>query len=79
MEELKLIQQQSDEINQKLNKLFLDNITDCLIGYAVYDDTQKRVEQLSIEKKIKILDLYFNDINNLKQVVNDYLVEGKEI
>lgn len=79
MEELKLIQQQSDEINQKLNKLFMDNIADCLIGYAVYDDTQKRVEQLSIEKKIKILDLYFNDINNLKQVVNDYLVEGKEI
>lgn len=57
----------------------MNNIADCLLGYAIYEDTQKKLEQLSIEKKIKILDLYFNDITALKQVVNDYLLEGKEI
>lgn len=69
MEELKLIQQQSNELNQKLNKLFMDNIADCLIGYAAYDDTQKTIEKLSIEKKIEILDLYFNDIDGLKNLI----------
>lgn len=61
--------QQLNELNQKLDTVFMDNIADCLIGYAAYVDIPKRLQELNIEQKIKILNLYFNDIDGLKKLI----------
>ena len=66
MEELNLIQQQLNELNQKLDKMYMDNIADCLSGYAVYLDIPNSLQELPIEQKIEILTSYFNDIDELK-------------
>lgn len=69
MQELELIQQQLSELNQKLNTLYIDNIADCLIGYDAYVDIPKMLQQMTIEHKINILNLYFNDIDGLKKLI----------
>lgn len=60
MQELELIQQQLNELNQKLDKMYMENIADCLSGYAVYLDIPNSLQELTIEQKIEILNLYFN-------------------
>ena len=69
MQELELIQQQLNEINQKLNTLFIDNIANCIIGYDAYLGIPEILQQMTIEQKINILNLYFNDIDGLKKLV----------
>lgn len=69
MQELELIQQQLSELNQKVDTLFMCNIANCINGYAVYNDIPKKLQELNIEHKIKILDAYFNDIDELKKLI----------
>lgn len=69
MQELELIQQQLSELNQKVDTLFMNNIANCINGYAVYDDIPKKLQELNIEQKIKILDSYFNDIDELNKLI----------
>ena len=62
MQDLVETQLQLKEMNNKLDKLFMDNIADGCHEYAIYNTIPEALNKLSVEAKVKLLNNYFKSI-----------------